>query len=81
MTQEEAIEYLKEDGFDLFHIEERPTVIIIAGCRHEPRGCWYKLEGGKLFKRSGYSGLERKWDEEKEINEKLNRVREKGNGK
>lgn len=49
MTQEEAIQYLKEDGFDLFHIEERPTVIIIAGCRHEPRGKWYKLEDGKLF--------------------------------
>ena len=81
MTQEESIEYLKGEGFDLFHIEERPKTIIICGCRNEPRGCWYKLEDGKLFRRSGYNDLERKWGEEKEINEKLNRVREKESGK
>ncbi len=75
MTQEEAIEYLKEDGFDLFHIEERPTVIIIAGCRHEPRGKWYKLEDGKLFEHVGYDGLEHKWDEEELIKEKLEAVK------
>jgi hypothetical protein len=38
MTQEEAIEYLKTEGYDLFHIEDRPTKIIIAGCRNEQRG-------------------------------------------
>lgn len=75
MTQEEAIEYLKEDGFDLFHIEERPTVIIIAGCRNEPRGKWYKLEDGKLFEHVGYDGLEHKWDEEELIKEKLEAVK------
>ena len=81
MTQEEAIEYLKEDGFDLFHIEERPTVIIIAGCRHEPRGKWYKLEDGKLYERAGYNGLERKWDEQEIIQGKLSSIREKESGK
>lgn len=75
MTQEEAIEYLKEDGFDLFHIEERPTVIIIAGCRNEPRGKWYKLEDGKLFEHVGYDGLEHRWDEEELIKEKLEAVK------
>ena len=78
MTQEEAIEYLKFEGFDLFHIEERPTVVIIAGCRHEPRGKWYKLEDGKLYERSGYDGLEHKWNEQKDIEAKLNSIREKG---
>ena len=81
MTQEEAIQYLKEDGFDLFHIEERPTVIIVAGCRHEPGGKWYKLEDGKLFEHAGYDGLEHKWNEQQEIEEKLNSVREKENNK
>lgn len=75
MTQEEAIQHLKEDGFDLFHIEERPTVIIIAGCRHEPRGKRYKLEDGKLFEHVGYDGLEHKWDEEELIKEKLEAVK------
>ena len=78
MTQEEAIEYLKFEGFDLFHIEEHPTVVIIAGCRHEPRGKWYKLEDGKLYERAGYDGLEHKWSEQKDIEEKLNSIREKG---
>lgn len=78
MTQEEAIEYLKFEGFDLFHIEERPTVVIIAGCRHEPRCKWYKLEEGKLYERAGYDGLEHKWNEQKDIEEKLNSIREKG---
>lgn len=81
MTEEEAINYLKQDGFDLFHIEERPTVIIVAGCRHEPRGKWYKLEDGKLFEHAGYDGLEHRWDEQQEIEEKLNSVREKENSK
>ena len=81
MTEEEAINYLKQDGFDLFHIEERPTVIIIAGCRHEPRGKRYKLEDGKLFEHVGYDVLEHKWNEQQEIEEKLNSVREKENGK
>lgn len=77
MTQEEAIEYLKEDGFDLFHIEERPKTIIIAGCRDGPRGKWYKLEDGKLYERAGYDGIEHKWNEQKDIEEKLNSIREK----
>lgn len=78
MTEEEAINFLKQEGYDVFHIEEKSLKIIIAGCRNEPRGCWYKLEDGKLFKRAGYNGLEHKWDEEQEINEKLNSIRESG---
>ena len=81
MTQEEAIQYLKEDGFDLFHIEKRPIVIIVAGCRHDPRGKLYKLEDGKLFEHAGHDGLEHKWNEQQEIEEKLNSVREKENNK
>ncbi|WP_434352376.1 hypothetical protein [Trichococcus flocculiformis] len=79
MTQEEAIEFLKTEGYDLFCIEDRPTKIIICGCSDKPVGKQYKLEDGKLYKRSGYIGLEAKWDEEQEINEKLNSVREKEN--
>lgn len=78
MTQEEAIEYLKGEGYDLFHIEDRQTKIIICGCSYKPAGKQYKLEDGKLFKRAGYNGLEEKWDEEQEINEKLNSIRESG---
>ena len=43
MTQEEAIEYLKTEGYDLFHIEDRPTKIIIAGCRNEQKDIEEKL--------------------------------------
>lgn len=77
MTEEEAINYLKEEGYDLFHIEEKPLKIIIAGRRNEPRGKWYKLEDGKLYERAGYDGIEHKWNEQKDIEEKLNSIREK----
>lgn len=79
MTQEEAIEYLKVKAMTFFHIEDRQTKkIIICGCSYKPAGKQYKLEDGKLFKRAGYNGLEEKWDEEQEINEKLNSIRESG---
>ncbi|OUL09256.1 hypothetical protein B0533_03525 [Sedimentibacter sp. SX930] len=78
MTQEEAIDYLKCEGYDLFYIEERQTKIIICGCSDRPVGKQYKLEDGKLFKRIGYTGLEERWDEEQEINEKLNSIKESG---
>jgi hypothetical protein len=81
MIEEEAINYLKQDGFDLFHIEERPTKIIICGFRNEPRGKWYKLEDGKLYERAGYDGLEHKWAEQEIIQGKLNSIREKENSK
>ena len=77
MTEEEAINHLKAEGFDLFHVEEKSLKIIIAGCRNEPRGKWYKLEDGKLYERAGYGGLEHKWNEQKDIEEKLNSIREK----
>lgn len=81
MTEEEAINYLKADGYDLFHVEDKPLKIIIAGCRNEPRGKWFKLEDGKLFERAGYDGLEHKWDEQEIIQGKLNSIREKENCK
>ena len=81
MTEKEAINYLKAEGFDLFHVEEKPLKIIIAGCRNETRGKWYKLEDGKLFEHVRYDGLEHKWNEQQEIEEKLNSVREKENSK
>ena len=49
MTQEEAIEYLKTEGYDLFHIEDRPTKIIIAGCRNEQRGKCTSLRTGNCM--------------------------------
>lgn len=75
MTEEEAINYLKSEGYDLFHVEDKPLKIIIAGCRNEPRGKQYKLEDGKLFERSGYKGLEEKWEEQQDIEEKLNSIK------
>ena len=54
------MEYLKSEGYDLFYIEDRPTKIIICGCTDRPIGKQYKLEDGKLYKRSGYMGLEAK---------------------
>jgi hypothetical protein len=81
MTEEEAINYLKVDGYDLFHVEDKPLKIIIAGCRNEPRVKWFKLEDGKLFERAGYDGLEHKWDEQEIIQGKLNSIREKENCK
>ena len=67
MTEEEAINCLKAEGFDLFHVEEKPLKIIIAGCRNEPRGKWYKLEDGKLCEHVRYEGLEHRWNEQQEI--------------
>ena len=81
MTEDEAINYLKEDGYDLFYIEDKPMKIIIAGCRNEPRGKQYKLEDGKLFEHVGYDGYEHKWNEQQDIEEKLNSIREKENSK
>ena len=43
MTEEEAINYLKAEGFDLFHVEEKPLKIIIAGCRNEQKDIEEKL--------------------------------------
>jgi hypothetical protein len=78
MTQDEAIEYLKSEGYDRFYIEAKPVDIIICGCSDRPVGKQYKLEEGKLFKQSGYDGFEEKWEAEEYINEKLNSIDGKG---
>ena len=43
MTQEEAIEYLKTEGYDLFHIEDRPTKIIFIPSTSDGLG-WIEMQ-------------------------------------